>query len=93
VAGGYFSIKFKVGLKRVHITEEKIKRTTNLTLRLNEREARALNIYCQRFRVRSKSDFMRRTIMHAIIGRFDTEHPTLWEQGELTLFSHEPKNN
>jgi hypothetical protein len=31
--------------------------------------------------------------MHAIIGRFDTEHPTLWEQGELTLFSHEPKNN
>ena len=90
---GYFSIKFKAGLKRTHNTEEKIKRTTNLTLRLNEREARALNIYCQRFRVRSKSDFMRRTIMHAIIGRFDTEHPTLWEQGELTLFSHEPKNN
>jgi hypothetical protein len=80
-------------LKRAHFSEEKIKRTTNLTLRLNEREARALNIYCQRFRVRSKSDFMRRTIMHAIIGRFDAEHPTLWEQGELTLFSHEPKNN
>jgi hypothetical protein len=93
VVEGYFSKKFKAGLKRVHITEEKIKRTTNLTLRLNEREARALNIYCQRFRVRSKSDFMRRTIMHAIIGRFDAEHPTLWEQGELTLFSHEPKNN
>ena len=80
-------------MKRAHFSEEKIKRTTNLTLRLNEREARALNIYCQRFRVRSKSDFMRRTIMHAIIGRFDAEHPTLWEQGELTLFSHEPKNN
>jgi len=93
VVRGYFSIKFKAGLKRVHLTEEKIKRTTNLTLRLNEREARALNIYCQRFRVRSKSDFMRRTIMHAIIGRFDSEHPTLWEQGELTLFSGEPKNN
>lgn len=93
MTGGYFSIKFKAGLKRAHITEEKIKRTTNLTLRLNEREARALNIYCQRFRVRSKSDFMRRTIMHAIIGRFDAEHPTLWEQGELTLFSTEPKNN
>lgn len=80
-------------MKRAHLTEEKIKRTTNLTLRLNEREARALNIYCQRFRVRSKSDFMRRTIMGAIIGRFDAEHPTLWEQGELTLFSQEPKNN
>jgi hypothetical protein len=31
--------------------------------------------------------------MQAIIGRFDAEHPTLWEQGELTLFSPEPKNN
>ncbi len=31
--------------------------------------------------------------MQAIIGRFDAEHPTLWEQGELTLFSQEQKNN
>jgi hypothetical protein len=93
VVQGYFSIKYRAGLKRIHLTEEKIRRTTNLTLRLNEREARALNIYCQRFRVRSKSDFMRRTIMQAIIGRFDAEHPTLWEQGELTLFSQELKNN
>jgi hypothetical protein len=80
-------------LRRGPITEEKIKRTTTLTLRLNEREAKALSIYCKRFRVRSKSDFMRRTIMQAIVGRFDTEHPSLWEQGELTLFSQELKNN
>lgn len=80
-------------MKRVQVGEEKIRRTTTLTLRLNQREARALNVYCKRFRVRSKSDFMRRTIMQAIIGRFDAEHPTLWEQGDLTLFSHELKNN
>jgi len=80
-------------LRRGTATEEKIKRTTTLTLRLNQREARALNIYCKRFRVRSKSDFMRRTIMQAIVGRFDIEHPSLWEQGELTLFSHDRKNN
>lgn len=30
--------------------------------------------------------------MQAIIGRFDAEHPTLWEQGELTLFTQEQKN-
>jgi len=89
----YFSIKFIAGLRRGPVTEEKIKRTTTLTLRLNEREAKALSIYCKRFRVRSKSDFMRRTIMRAIVGRFDAEHPSLWEQGELTLFSPEPKNN
>lgn len=90
---GYFSKKLLTILRRSPLTEEKIKRTTTLTLRLNQREARALNIYCKRFRVRSKSDFMRRTIMHAIVGRFDSEHPSLWEQGEFTLFSHDVKNN
>jgi hypothetical protein len=80
-------------LRRGPVTEEERKRTTTLTLRLNQREARALNIYCRRFRVRSKSEFMRRTIMQAIIGRFDAEHPSLWEQGELTLFSQDVKNN
>jgi hypothetical protein len=80
-------------LRRGPITEDKIRRTTTLTLRLNQREARALNIYCKRFRVRSKSDFMRRTILSAIVGRFETEHPSLWEQGELTLFTQELKNN
>lgn len=80
-------------MRRGPVTEEKIKRTTTLTLRLNEREARALAIYCKRFRVRSKSEFMRRTIIQAIVGRFDAEQPSLWEQGELTLFSRELKNN
>jgi len=79
-------------LKRGPVTEEERKRNTTLTLRLNQREARALNIYCKRFRVRSKSEFMRRTIMQAIVGRFDAEHPSLWEQGELTLFSQDVKN-
>lgn len=90
---GYFSTKFIAGLKRGPANGDRIKRTTTLTLRLNEREAKALNIYCRRFRVRSKSDFMRRTIMQAIVGRFDAQHPTLWEQGELTLFSQDLKNN
>lgn len=90
---GYFSTKFIAVLKHGAARGDRIKRTTTLTLRLNEREAKALNVYCRRFRVRSKSDFMRRTIMQAIVGRFDAQHPTLWEQGELTLFSQDLKNN
>lgn len=80
-------------LRRGQSTEEKLRRTTSLTLKLNPREARALEIYCKRFRVKSKSDFIRRTVMQAIIGRFDTEHPTLWENSEPTLFSAESKNS
>ncbi len=54
---------------------------------LNSREARALGIYCSRYRVKNRSEFMRETIMKAIIKRFDDEHPTLWEESEPTLFN------
>jgi hypothetical protein len=62
-----------------------------MTLKLNPREARAIDIYCKRFRVR-KSEFIRHTVMQAIVGRFDNEHPSLWEQEEPTLFSADAKN-
>jgi hypothetical protein len=80
-------------LKRVQLIEEKLKRTESLTLKLNPREVKALNVYCKRYRVKNKSEFMRRTIMKAIICRFDEEYPTLWEQGELAFFNNEAKNN
>jgi hypothetical protein len=54
---------------------------------LNNREIRALGIYCNRYRVTNKSEFLRETIMKAILKRFDDEHPTLWEETEPTLFS------
>jgi hypothetical protein len=53
---------------------------------LNNREARALGIYCDRYRVRNKSEFLRVTIMKAILKRFEDEHPSLWEESEPTLF-------
>ncbi len=54
---------------------------------LNNREMKALGIYCNRFRVKNKSEFMRETLMKAIVQRFEQEHPTLWEEPEPTLFS------
>jgi hypothetical protein len=54
---------------------------------LNKREIRALGIYCDRYRVKNKSEFLRETIMRAILKRFDDEHPTLWEEPEPTLFN------
>jgi len=54
---------------------------------LNKREIRALGIYCDRYRVKNKSEFLRETIMRAILKRFDDEHPTLWEEPELKLFN------
>jgi hypothetical protein len=54
---------------------------------LNKREIRALGIYCNRYRVKNKSEFLRETIMKAILKRFEEEHPTLWEENEPTLFN------
>ncbi len=56
---------------------------------LNDREMRALEIYCRRYRISNKSEFFRETIMKAILKRFDDEHPSLWEESEPTLFNQE----
>jgi hypothetical protein len=56
---------------------------------LNDREMRALTIYCSRYRVKNKSEFLRETIMKTIIKRFEEEHPTLWEDIDPTLFNQD----
>lgn len=74
-------------MKRLQYKEERLRRTNRLSVMLNNREARAFGIYCNRFRIRNKSEFLRETIMKAILKRFEDEHPTLWEEAEPTLFS------
>jgi hypothetical protein len=74
-------------LRRTIYKEEELKRTNRLSLMLNKRELRALGVYCDRYRIRNKSEFLRETVMKAIIKRFESEHPSLWENHEPTLFS------
>ena len=74
-------------VRRTIYKEGRLRRTNRLSLMLNNREMRALGIYCNRYRVKNKSEFLRETIMRAIIKRFEDEHPTLWEDNEPTLFN------
>ncbi len=67
--------------------EDRLRRINRLSLMLNNREMRALGIYCNRYRVKNKSEFLRETIMRAILKRFEEEHPTLWEENDPTLFN------
>ena len=73
--------------RRAIYKEDGLKRNNKLSLLLNNREMRAIGIYCSRYRVKNKSEFMRATIMKAIIKRFDDEYPSLWEESEPTLFT------
>ena len=76
-----------MGLRHTIYKEDRLRRTNRLSLMLNNREMRALGIYCNRYRVKNKSEFLRETIMKAILKRFEEEHPTLWEENEPTLFN------
>lgn len=67
--------------------EDRLRRTNRLSIMLNKREMRALGIYCNRYRVKNKSEFLRETIMKAILKKFEEEHLTLWEENEHTLFN------
>ena len=73
--------------RRATSKEDRLRRTNRLSLMLNKREMRALGIYCNRYRIRNKSEFLRETIMKAIIKRFEEEHPSLWEESEPSLFN------
>jgi len=75
------------GRRSIIYKEEGLRRKNKLSLLLNNRELKAIGIYCSRYRVKNKSEFMRATIMKAIIKRFDEEYPTLWEESEPTLFN------
>jgi hypothetical protein len=75
-------------LRRLKIKEERLRRNNRLTLMLNSREMRALNIYCQRYRVKNKSRFLREIIMNAILRRFDEDMPSLFEETEPNLFNN-----
>jgi hypothetical protein len=74
-------------VRRTIIKEDRLRRNNRLTLMLNNREMRAFGIYCSRFRVKNKSEFLRETIMKYILKRFEDEHPTLWEENEPDLFN------
>jgi hypothetical protein len=74
-------------VKRSAYKEEQLKRTNRLSLMLNKREMRALGIFCNRYRIKNKSEFLRETIIKAILKRSEEEHPTLWEENEPTLFN------
>jgi hypothetical protein len=74
-------------VRRTIHKEEKQKRNNRLSLMLNSREMKALGVYCNRFRVKNKSEFLRETVMRAILKRFEDEHPTLWEESEPNLFN------
>jgi len=61
----------------------KLKRKHAVSLLLNDYELQAFNKYCSRYKVKNKAKFMRETIVSAILKKFDTDYPSLFDPQNL----------
>jgi len=66
--------------------DEKLRRTSRTSLLFNQREQEAISLYCDKYKIRNKSKFMREAIMTEILKRFDEDYPTLFEFEKPNLF-------
>lgn len=58
--------------------KESLLRKNRHVLLFNDREMAAVDEYCQRFKVRSRSALFREAIMTKILSELDENHPTLF---------------
>jgi len=54
-------------------------REHRVTLLLNDKEQRALDKYCERYRIANRSRFIREALMRTILKRIENDQPTLFD--------------
>jgi ABC-type dipeptide/oligopeptide/nickel transport system ATPase subunit len=73
-------------MKRTKAKEESLKRRNRQAILFNEREFKAIEHYCQRFKINNRSKFMREAIIAEVLKKFEDNYPTLWEDQQKSLF-------
>lgn len=56
-----------------------LKRTYRKDILFNEREIKAINEYCRRFKVESRSALIRKSVMETVLKGLNENLPTLFE--------------
>lgn len=69
-----------------HKKDDKLRRNQRASILFNNREREAINLYCDKYKIRNRSKFMREAIMTEILKRFDEDYPTLFEFEKPNLF-------
>lgn len=62
-----------------------LKRVNKQTILFNNFELNAIENYCNRFRIKNRTRFMREIIITEILKKFNDNYPTLFDD-QLTLF-------
>lgn len=68
------------------IRDEKLIRRVITTIRFNQREKEAIDLYCQKYKIVNRAKFMREAILTEVLKRFDEDYPTLFEFEKPNLF-------
>jgi len=50
-----------------------------ITVLLNDSELRTIARYCERYKIRNRSEMVRQILMRAIVKKFDKDSPTLFD--------------
>ncbi|MDR2928397.1 MAG: hypothetical protein LBV41_09415 [Cytophagaceae bacterium] len=63
----------------------RLKRTHRVTLLLNDKENEAVDAYCKKYMIESKTAFMRELILRTVMERFMDDYPSLFDKEELDM--------
>jgi len=72
------------------IKDPDLLRKNPFLLRFNNLELKAINTYCKKYKVEVKSQFMRESIITAILKKNEMDHPTLFTIQPLECLKQKP---
>jgi hypothetical protein len=77
-----------MAVKRRYHREADLKRKNRKVINFNNKELTAIEVYCKKYRVDNRAQFMREAIISAVLKKFSDDYPTLWQDQQLKLFSN-----
>ncbi|TCO09635.1 hypothetical protein [Natronoflexus pectinivorans] len=60
-----------------------LKRQHKVTILLNDKELEAIDMYCKKYKVKSKAGFIRESALRNVMTQFLEDYPTLFAKQEL----------
>ncbi len=73
---------------KIRKTKQKdLLRKNHQSILFNNREMKAIEAYCNKYKVANKAKFMRETILTEILKKFDEDYPSLFDFEKPNLFA------
>jgi hypothetical protein len=63
-------------------SKEKLRRKHTVQFLFNDLELQAFEKYCKKYRIKNRSKFIRETVMTEVLGQFDKDYPSLFDNTE-----------